>query len=250
MRKIITFLIVFTCLIVESSISIKGQRIVYYQQEKIILLPGKKEIQGKHHQEGMFMTFNQYGCYDSDQNGYDVGNGFREIATAGEKTTLYIGDSFWGDGAIYKVTHDKSRINITVGNKIYVYTRSNVPVGVTTCRLIKTKGESNSGILLPNNVISNDIDHAEISTSNNAAYYQNRYNQMEQSLISDIKTFEQTMSGSYDSSRSSMATSIRQAQKNMVDWRNIARKNGVLINASPWENVQVQIGTIHYQKKY
>ena len=86
------------------------------------------------------------------------------------------------------------------------------------------------------------------SNNGNAAHYQVRYNQMEQSLKRDIKTFEQTMSGSYDSSRAMMANSIRQAQQNMADWRALAAKNGVQLSKSAWESVQISIGTIHYEK--
>lgn len=251
MKEITTFLIIFYSLLV-CPFSLKGQQTIYYQQEKIISLPEKKEKQGNHHKEGMFLTFNPKGCYDSDKKGYDVGNGFREIVSTGNNTTLYIGDSYWGNGAIYKVTHDKSRINITIGNKIYVYARSTIPFGINTCCLIKKQIVSNSiGIPSTINHLNNNInDDVKTKSSNDASYYQTRYSQMEQSLISDINTFEQRMAGSYNSSRSSMAMAIRQAQKNMAEWRNFAKQNGVHINASPWESVQIQIGTIHYQKKY
>lgn len=230
------------------TIQLMAQKSIYYQQEKIIDHFTKSEVVGKHHEEGMFLTFNQQGCYDSDKNGCDVGNGFREEVSKTEKTILYIGDSFWGNGATYKVAQDKSRINIIVGNKIYVYVRSIAPVGVNTCKLIKRIPMSNPNTVFPSTSVPNDINNNVNVRS--SSEYQIRYNQMEQQLIGDIKIFEQTMSGSYNSARSQMAMAIRQAQQNMRSWRNVARQNGINIVKSPWEDVQVQIGTVHYQEKY
>lgn len=224
-----------------------GQKVIYYQQVKIIDNVTKSETIGKYHEEGMFMTFNSQGCYDSDKNGYDVGNGFRKKISNSEKTILYIGDSFWGKGCIYKVAQDKSRINIIVGNKIYVYAKSTVPAGVNTCKLVKKISVSNPDtepIPTPTPI------HIDNNINNSSSYYQIQYKQMEQQLIEDIKIFEQTMSGSYNSNREQISMSIRQTQQNMKKWRSIAKQNGVNIVKSPWEEVKVQIGTVHYQKKY
>lgn len=228
-----------------------GQSTIYYQQEKIVNKNTQQSTSGKHHKAGMFLTFNQQGCYDSDRNGYDVGNGFREKVGQRNGLSFYKGDSFWGKNTKYTVNQDKSRINIEINGKVYVYVRSQAPQGVQTCSLIKqaSTGTGNT-VALP--IAPNNITLPDNKTNNygNATYYQTRYNQMEQSLKNDINTFERTMSGSYNSSRSMMATAIRQAQQNMRDWRNTAAQNGVQITPSPWENVQVSIGTIHYEEKY
>ena len=227
---------------------LRGQSTYYYQQEKLIDLRTKQHSPGCHHKAGLFLTFNEKGCYDSDRNGYDVGNGFREKVGQSNGLTFYKGNSYWGNNAKYTVNADKSRINVEVSDIVYVYVRSQIPQGVKTSSLIKVKSSGAAGNISPvspNSIMPNDVMQ---SNNGNAAYYQVRYNQMEQSLKRDIKTFEQTMSGSYDSSRAMMANSIRQAQQNMADWRALAAKNGVQLSKSAWESVQISIGTIHYEK--
>lgn len=225
--------------------SLWAQQSLYYQQEKIIMLPSEDVLPGKHHEAGMFMVFTSYGCYDADRQGYDVGNGFRQLTSHGKNILKYIGDSYWGNGTVYKVTKDKRRMNITYNNRVFVYVRSTPPIGAMTCRLIRKTSTASTGDITVTPTPYTPIVTSE-SQSANKEYYLRRYQQLEQSLRADIQTYETTLSSSYTSDKSTMIRSIRLAQNNLKAWRNTASQQGVVIPKSPWEDVQLQEGIVHY----
>lgn len=226
---------------------VDAQNVVYFQQEKVVDKYTGNVVVGAGHKESLFIAFNNQGCYDSDKNGYDVGNGFRKIAIQGDKVDLYIGRSYWGPNAIFKITKDRSRINIEVNNKIYVYSRSVAPERKYTSSLIRKDADAAS---VDPVVVMGQVFNSESSvqtTNNSASYYTSRYIQLEESVRSSIQSYEQLMDKTSTSS-SGMLSAIRLGQKNMSDWRMFAKQNGVTIPKSDWEDARPTPYTIHYEQ--
>lgn len=247
-KRIIEVLLSLLTLILFSNLNVSGQSIQYYQQEKIVNKYSHEVTMGTHHKDGIFIAFNDKVCYDCDIKGYDVGNGVRRNVSKGDKIDVYIGDSYWGH-ATYKITKNRSRLNIETKDLVYVYTAVAPPSGKSKSNLIrkndkKTKGES---VIFPNKVDYGEAFNNRDIESNNDAYYKSRYNQMEQSLISSIQTYENYYKQD-SSSASGMIIAIQSAQRNMAEWRNYALQQGVVISKSSWEDVHVSPGIIHYIK--
>ncbi len=89
---------------------------------------------------GQFITFENKKCYDSDMYGISVGNGFLYYKEhLSSKSPAFEGNSYFGN-VIYRFSQDYMVLNIHVNNQIiYVYKRSSIPAGVTTCSLIKNR---------------------------------------------------------------------------------------------------------------
>lgn len=224
-----------------------AQTTYYYSQEKIVDPVTKNTTSGSRHQAGLFITFNAKGCYDSDRQGFDVGNGFREKVSAGDRLVTYIGGSYWGD-ARYVVSAAKDRINIHTPDRILVYVRCQPPAGKNTSSLIKAPGD-NPAIPAPPSPAAFPPPGGSPATDQTAMYLAH-YRKLEQSLQEAFHAYERTMAGSYDSSRAGMARAISDIQRTMRAWRADARRGGVIIPVSPWETAQPGIGTIHYEKNH
>ncbi|WP_347146715.1 hypothetical protein [Parabacteroides goldsteinii] len=218
-------------------------QIYFYKQEKVIDINTKEVKKGD--LTGQFVTFNNKGCYDSDRGGNSEDNGFLSYLFENEKYVTYQGETYWGE-AKYRVSLDKSRINVVLSNKILVYIKTQFPTGQQTCSLIKQQNENGVNIaVMPGGIIPDDNINNNVV---NSSKYISRYKELEQQLISAFKTYEKSLCGSYDSSRSQAAHAIYGMQKNMADWRRTARQAGVNIPVSSWEVAQPSIGTIHYEK--
>jgi hypothetical protein len=90
---------------------------------------------------GQFIAFTKAGCYDSDNKGYDAGNGFLEYKGLENNIHVYYGKTFWGQGS-YFFNSDFSRLNIRTDAGItYVYEKTGVPSGVVTSAKIYRKPE-------------------------------------------------------------------------------------------------------------
>lgn len=109
----------------------------YYEQIKIV---NSDKSQKNGSRKGQFITFNSKGCYDSDNKGFTVNNGFLEYVKIEKGIRTYYGDSFWGK-AYYLVAADFNRINVKLAdNTILVYAKSDAPNYVTTS-FYKSKSE-------------------------------------------------------------------------------------------------------------
>jgi len=130
MKKIIYFVfLVFLC-----QVSAYGQT-RYYKQLKVI---SENLTEQKGDGGGQFITFSNNGCYDSDKNGYSVGNGSLAIRKKDNDRAYYGGNSYWGE-ATYIFTENYQRLNIRPENskKVYVYVLSQPLAGTQTCALIR-----------------------------------------------------------------------------------------------------------------
>lgn len=121
----------------------------YYKQIKVVTKDRKEQAgNGK----GQFITFNDKGCYDSDNLGYTVNNGFLKLVKQTDERVYYSGNGYWGE-VTYIFTENYKRLNIITddGNITYVYVQDVAPEGVTTCELIKEEKKSDpvNSVIIP-----------------------------------------------------------------------------------------------------
>ena len=103
---------------------------------------------------GQFISFLNDICYESNKKGIGVGHGILKLnkSYSNSDHKSYMGDSYWGTGAIFKFKYDLSVLNVVVENgDIYVYKRQSAPASAITCSLIRKRGNSsgNSGSYSP-----------------------------------------------------------------------------------------------------
>jgi hypothetical protein len=107
----------------------------WYKQTAVVDQNSKKSNGDK---TGQFIAFTKMGCYDSNKEGYDVGNGFLEYKGLENNIHVYYGNTFWGKGS-YFFNSDFSRLNIrTEAGITYVYEKTAAPAAtVTSAKIVK-----------------------------------------------------------------------------------------------------------------
>jgi hypothetical protein len=91
---------------------------------------------------GQFITFTRRGCYDSDKNGIQAGDGFLAYQGADNNVHIYNGDTYWGK-AHYYFYNDFTRINIiTSDGVIYVYEKTTPPANAVTSAYVYKKPDT------------------------------------------------------------------------------------------------------------
>jgi len=109
-------------------------QIAWYKQTAVVD-QNKKRSNGDN--TGQFISFTKMGCYDSDDKGYDIGNGFLEYKGSENNIHSYYGKTYWGQGG-YFFNNDFSRLNIqTDSGIVYVYEKTSAPAGVVTSAKIR-----------------------------------------------------------------------------------------------------------------
>lgn len=102
---------------------------------------------------GQFITFDNTVCFESDKYGYKVNESILHFDKERSKLyKIYIGVAYFGMHSKFKFTSDYRLLNIeTEDGRIYVYKRCQAPASVTTCSLIRKRGNSsgNSGSYSP-----------------------------------------------------------------------------------------------------
>lgn len=96
---------------------------------------------------GQFVSFtkNQRACYESDYEGYTVGNGRLEHDDPENGWDTYYGTSYWGGETTFLFNKDKSRLKVrTAKGDIYEYNIATPPKGTTTCSLIRKASDDSS----------------------------------------------------------------------------------------------------------
>ncbi len=73
---------------------------------------------------GIFVTFIDKGCYDSDIEGCTMNNGFLNLQVKGKSKIQYKGTSYWG-AAEYIFSADYKLLNVVAGDCVYIYNKSN-----------------------------------------------------------------------------------------------------------------------------
>ena len=108
----------------------------YYKYIKSVY----KGVENKDVNGGQFITFNGKKCYESDRNGYSVGNGSMSYEDEYSNNQIYVywGACYYSNNAYFKFNRDSSLLNIeTNAGKIFIYEKSTPPSNVTTCSLIR-----------------------------------------------------------------------------------------------------------------
>ena len=73
---------------------------------------------------GIYVTFTDKGCYDSDIEGCTMNNGFLNLQFKGKSKIQYKGASYWG-AAEYIFSADYKLLNVIAGDCVYIYNKSN-----------------------------------------------------------------------------------------------------------------------------
>jgi len=109
-------------------------QVAWYKQT-VVIDQNKNRSNGDN--TGQFISFTKMGCYDSDDKGYDIGNGFLEYKGLENNIHCYYGKTYWGQGS-YFFNNDFSRLNIqTDSGIVYVYEKTSAPAGVVTSAKIR-----------------------------------------------------------------------------------------------------------------
>lgn len=127
-----------------------------------------------------------------------------------------------------------------------------VDVAATTYNTVETvKGGNGSAVVSSASGFSGSMDYSVGESTQkvgNAAMYQNHYNKFEDNVKSFINSYQSSSSSSIVAGGGALSN-IRQAQRNMREWRSQARKNGVIIQKSPWEDANPGPNKFLYEKK-
>lgn len=167
-EKIYIGLFLFSFQLISNITSSVSAQTYYYKQVKKVV--NSQVAVGDN--SGLFVTFSEKGCYDSDRNGFDVGNGFLSYKGKNDSgISIYAGSSFWGN-AKYCFSQDKRRLNIrlTGSDIIYVYQIFATPSHVCTSDKIKQKQPIETPILPPPVVIDNGCPNIERKEKRQSRY--------------------------------------------------------------------------------
>lgn len=122
------------------SFSLSGQVTYYYKLSSVVTDGIKKEANNS----GLFITFTNSGCYDSDNEEYTMNNGFLSYIGKNENTIAYKGESYWGK-AEYFFSSNHELLNVKLLNgTIYVY-RKAVPGSQTKSTYVGDRNSDSSG---------------------------------------------------------------------------------------------------------
>ena len=96
---------------------------LFYAQTRFYRLSSVVENDSKKSagSSGIFVTFNEKGCYDSDKDGFSMNHGFLKYSGSNDRGILYQGQSYWGI-ADYHFAPDYSVLNVRDKHGVtYVY---------------------------------------------------------------------------------------------------------------------------------
>ncbi|MCL2806530.1 MAG: hypothetical protein FWD26_11395 [Treponema sp.] len=110
-------------------------QVAYYKQTAVV---DQNRNRSNGDNTGQFICFTRMGCYDSNNQGHDIGNGFLQYMRFENNLHVYYGTTYWGQGS-YFFNNDFSRLNIRTDAGItYVYEKTNTPAGVVTSAKIRS----------------------------------------------------------------------------------------------------------------
>lgn len=140
MKKLFTAVIISvicTVIFAQAKAPNDGQ-VFYYKQTGVV----KNNTKTAGDNTGQFISFTFAGCYDSNNQKYDVGNGFLAYKGLQNNIHAYSGRSYWGENSNYYFTADFNKLNVYAPDGIiYVYEKNPAPAGVVTCAKIYVKPE-------------------------------------------------------------------------------------------------------------
>lgn len=143
-RLLITVLLVMC----QTSVVCAQKRVEYYVHTKTYHKDGSVTVESG--TSGQFITRNGQVCYDSNREGFSVGNGSLQLKLQQGNTYKYVGSCYYKGECAYTFYDDRGVLNIEdiVGN-VYVYKRQTAPSGVHTSSLIKQHPKNDAIIINP-----------------------------------------------------------------------------------------------------
>lgn len=221
----------------------------YYKIDKIVTNGVSRTASGS----GIFITFTSQGCYDSDWQGYT--NNKSNLQFAYERNyKVYNGITYWGKGD-YRFNADLSRLNIVVGDVVYVYNKVSRPTGINNSTYVgpeKPSVEGRGGYIAPIHKGNSNTLPADESMS--IEWYQgtyNRYASNAEAIYKSITTKFVDSSGNEMSGYvykqqdsqiaiNSMISNLRAVQRDMRDLRQEAARHGYTLVKSQYETISVK----------
>lgn len=201
---------------------------------------------------GIYVTFIDKGCYDSDVDGCTMNNGFLDLHIKGKNKISYKGTSYWGD-AEYIFSADYKLLNVLAGNSVYIYRRSYSPTRrISTyygTKALKGGGSVNPmyvGSMLGDDVVDNGDEYrGKLSPEQYREHYARWENQARscyESLVNIVKTDsgDEVHTNKYGVNESLMHVNemtklLIRVQGEMRKMRSEAASYGVTIMQSRWE---------------
>lgn len=199
---------------------------------------------------GIFVTFIDRGCYDSDVEGCTMNNGFLNLQLKGKSKIQYKGTSYWGD-AEYIFSSDYKLLNVIAGPCVYIYNKSNNSTQRVSTYCGK-KAVKNNGLVAPVNVgvatgvVEDDNEYrGKLSPEQYREHYTRWENQARscyESLVNVVKANDgdELHVNKYKADesvmfQSGMRTLLVRIQGEMRKVRSEAASYGVTIMQSSWE---------------
>lgn len=201
---------------------------------------------------GLFITFINGGCYDSDSEGCTMNHGLLKLHYKGNDKILYKGESYWGT-AEYVFSGDYELLNVRAGDCVYIYKKSGNPMQrvSTYCGAKAVKnyvGEMmpvRSSYSMADDIEENDEYRGKLSPERYREHYANLARQAE-SLYNDLVYVVKT--GSNDEIHTNKYRAgenhfhvnetsklLIRVQHEMRSIRSEAASYGVIITQSRWE---------------
>lgn len=209
----------------------------FYRLSSVVDNGTKKSVSSS----GIFVTFNEKGCYDSDKDGFSMNNGFLKYAGSGNKGILYQGQSYWGS-VDYCFTSDYYVLNVRDKHGVvYVYHLSS-PNGqsestyyaVRRSEVPSTDGGTNVLPSMPSSS-SDDFDFEQRMYDKYASDVEFIYNHLTKDVggtrVRSHRADEMMVH------QSTMRTQMVKNQQEMRSIRQEAQRKGYTIVKSPWETI-------------
>ena len=235
-------------LILLSVVSASNAQTYFYRLSTVVENDGINAGNGT----GLFITFIDGGCYDSDSEGCTMNHGLLKLHYKGNDKILYNGESYWGT-AEYVFSSDYELLNVRAGDCVYIYKKSGNPTQrvSTYCGAKAVKnyvGEMmpvRSSSSMAADIKENDEYRGKLSPERYREHYANFARQAE-SLYNDLVYVVKT--GSNDEIhinkykaheaiffQSGMRELLIRTQAEMRNVRSEAAFYGVTIMQSRWE---------------
>lgn len=225
----------------------------YYKLEKIVTDKTPRSASGS----GIFITFTNDGCYDSDSQGYTNNHSYLKLAYKGNYT-VYNGRTYWGQGD-YKFTPDLSRLNVVVNDKVYVYNRITPGSSVTKSTYVGSPKSSGGGSVTMPATPGYGSPNGSGQSHNNSGkmsreWYQSTYNRYANQAADIYNTITTKLVDSNGNTTrgyvyrqqdsqgaiQSMIQNLRKVQRDMRDLRQEASRYGYRLSASTYETIDVK----------
>lgn len=203
----------------------------------------------------IYVTINGNKCYDSDSEGFSNETGVRTSQSAPDGYHIFLGQTYWGHGE-YLFSGDYSRLNVKVGNKVYVYTKTAMTPG-SSSYFGQRVSTGNTPIIYDSNIPGSASDNNTYNsrqaplTKEQYQYHYDKFAEQAKSIYETITDKIRNSDGTSDrvSNYSSgdsyyayngMLRNLRECQREMRNLREEAARYGLRLTKSYYETVTVR----------